>query len=190
GRGTGGRLGHGIASLERACTCSTFPRARPQRCGVADLAMATGLAAPCPAAARARESAPDHGTSSRIAAMSGYFPLYDNAALRQAEARAASRLGGDFVLMQRAGLAAWRCALAHWPQAQRIAIACGPGNNGGDGYVLARHAHAAGRQVRVLRLHGHAPRGEVANRAERAYRDAGGCVEEFDGSIGDADLVV
>src|SRR5690606_24094402 len=28
------------------------------------------------------------------------------------------------------------------------------------------------------------------NRAERAYRDAGGCVEEFDGSIGDADLVV
>src|SRR5690606_30107403 len=132
----------------------------------------------------------DHGTSSRIAAMNGYFPRSDTAAWRQAEARAASRLGGDFVLMQRAGLAAWRCALAHWPHAQRIAIACGPGNNGGDGYVLARHAHAAGRQVRVLRLHGHAPRGEVANRAERAYRDAGGCVEKFDGSIGDADLVV
>lgn len=122
--------------------------------------------------------------------MSGPFPLYDNAALRQAEARAASRLGDDFVLMQRAGLAAWHCALARWPQAQRIAVACGPGNNGGDGYVLARHACEAGRQVRVLRLPGHAPRGEIAIRAERAYRDAGGRVEEFGGSIGDAGLVV
>src|SRR5690606_3228701 len=126
----------------------------------------------------------------RIAAMSGPFPLYDNAALRRAEVRAASELGDDFVLMQRAGLAAWRCVLAHWPQAQRIAVACGPGNNGGDGYVLARHAREAGRQVRVLRLPGHAPRGEVANRAERAYRDADGRVEEFDGSIGHVDLVV
>src|SRR3546814_8343920 len=83
----------------------------------------------------ARESTPKHRTRSRIAAMSGPFPLYDSTALRQAEARAASRLGDDFVLMQRAGLAAWHCVLAHWPQAQRIAVACGPGNNGGDGYV-------------------------------------------------------
>src|SRR3546814_3623979 len=43
----------------------------------------------------ARESTPKHRTRSRIAAMSGPFPLYDNAALRQAEARAASRLGDD-----------------------------------------------------------------------------------------------
>src|SRR3546814_2608006 len=93
----------------------------------------------------ARESTPKHRTRSRIAAMRGPFPLYDSTALRQAEARAASRLGDDFVLMQRAGLAAWHCALAHWPQAQRIAVACGPGNNGGDGYVLARHARAAGQ---------------------------------------------
>src|SRR3546814_18270742 len=70
----------------------------------------------------ARESTPKHRTRSRIAAMSGPFPLYVNAALRQAEARAASRLGDDFVLMQRAGLAAWHCALAHLPQAHRVAV--------------------------------------------------------------------
>lgn len=122
--------------------------------------------------------------------MRGSFPLFDNAALRRAEARAASRLGDDFILMQRAGLAAWHCALAHWPQAQRIAVACGPGNNGGDGYVLARHAREAGREVRVLRLPGHAPRSEVAARAEREYREAGGRIEAFSDAIGEADLVV
>jgi NAD(P)H-hydrate epimerase len=122
--------------------------------------------------------------------MSGPFSLYDNAALREAERRAAARSGDDFTLMQRAGLAAWHCALAHWPQARRIVVACGPGNNGGDGYVLARHALEAGREVRVLRLPGVAPRSAAAQRAEQACRDAGGQVADFSGAIGGAELVV
>ena len=122
--------------------------------------------------------------------MSGPFPLFDNAALRRAEERASARLGDDFTLMQRAGLAAWHCALAHWPQARRLAVVCGPGNNGGDGHVLARHAREAGREVRVLRLPAHAPRGEVAMRAEREYLRAGGRVDGFAGTIGEVDLVV
>src|SRR3546814_19223868 len=83
----------------------------------------------------ARESTPKHRTRSRIAAMSGPFPLYDSTALRPAEARAASRLGDDFVLMQRAGLAAWPFALAHLPQAQRIAVAFGHRQPGAYGYI-------------------------------------------------------
>ncbi|MDN5780758.1 MAG: NAD(P)H-hydrate dehydratase [Luteimonas sp.] len=122
--------------------------------------------------------------------MSGSVPLYDNAALREAERRAALGSGDDFTLMQRAGLAAWHCVLAHWPQARRIVVACGPGNNGGDGYVLARHAREAGREVCALRLPQHAPRSEVAARAERAYCDAGGNVADFIGRIDAADLVV
>lgn len=119
-----------------------------------------------------------------------FSPLYDNQALRTIEARAATSSGDDYALMQRAGLAAWHGVLSYWPQAQRILVACGPGNNGGDGYVLARHAQEAGRDVRALRLPGHAPRGGLARRAEQEYRDAGGRVEVFAGSIAEADLVV
>ncbi len=47
-------------------------------------------------------------------------------------------------LMQRAGAAVFQLVGARWPRARRIAVVCGPGNNGGDGYVVARLAHAAG----------------------------------------------
>lgn len=47
-------------------------------------------------------------------------------------------------LMQRAGAAVFQLVRARWPRARRIAVVCGPGNNGGDGYVMARLAHAAG----------------------------------------------
>jgi len=116
--------------------------------------------------------------------------LYDTAAVRTLESRANAALGGERVLMQRAGEAAWRCVLAHWPQAVRLLVACGPGNNGGDGYVLATHALRAGREVRVLRLPGHALRPGPALEACRAYEAAGGVAGDFDGALPSADLVV
>lgn len=119
------------------------------------------------------------------------IPLHDIAALRTLEARAAVALGGDAgVLMQRAGLAAWRCLLQHWPQAQRIVVVCGPGNNGGDGYVLARHAREAGREVRVLRLAAHAPRSVLVQHACAEYLAAGGNVEVFESVLPPCELVV
>lgn len=116
--------------------------------------------------------------------------LYDAAALRRVEAQAAQRLGDPETLMQRAGQAAWRELLAHWPQAQRVTVVCGPGNNGGDGYVLARHALEAGRDVRVLRLRDHAPRGDLAHRVAQAYATAGGRVVEFEGELPACDVAV
>lgn len=70
------------------------------------------------------------------------------AATRELEQLAASQLP-PHALMQRAGLSVARLALALAPHAQRIWIACGPGNNGGDGFEAAMHLHQWGKQVTV-----------------------------------------
>jgi len=117
--------------------------------------------------------------------------LFDTAAARRIDAQATAALGGDgYVLMQRAGQAAWQCALQHWPQVRRIVVACGPGNNGGDGYVLARLARQSGREVRVLHLPDDAPRTPLAQRACTDYLAIGGQVELSRDCLGRAELVV
>ncbi|WP_062471628.1 bifunctional ADP-dependent NAD(P)H-hydrate dehydratase/NAD(P)H-hydrate epimerase [Variovorax boronicumulans] len=62
--------------------------------------------------------------------------LFDIAATRRIEQAAAPALP-PHTLMQRAGLAAARLAMALAPHARTIWIACGPGNNGGDGFEAA-----------------------------------------------------
>ncbi|GGK08412.1 NAD(P)H-hydrate dehydratase [Luteimonas terricola] len=118
-------------------------------------------------------------------------PLYDVAAMRRVETQAIALLGNDAsALMERAGRAAWGCLLDHWPQARRIVVVCGPGNNGGDGYVLARHALEAGREVQVLHAQDQAPRSVPARQAAAAFGDAGGRVAVAGARLPDCDIVV
>lgn len=56
------------------------------------------------------------------------------------------------ILMERAGEAAYRLLIERWPEARRLRVLCGTGNNGGDGYVVARLARADGREVQVLQV--------------------------------------
>lgn len=66
-------------------------------------------------------------------------------ALRRAEKAAADSLGLTlFELMMRAGEAAFQRARADYPASKHWLILCGHGNNGGDGYVVARLAQADG----------------------------------------------
>jgi NAD(P)H-hydrate epimerase len=122
-----------------------------------------------------------------------YAPLllHDSASARMLDAQATQSLGGDpYVLMQRAGLAAWELLQQRWPAARRIVVACGTGNNGGDGYVVARLAQLAGRQVRVVHADGRGPDSDLAQRACTDYLARGGQVALFPCELADADVIV
>ncbi|MBU0890763.1 MAG: NAD(P)H-hydrate dehydratase [Gammaproteobacteria bacterium] len=82
--------------------------------------------------------------------------LYNTAATRRMERAAAAALP-PHTLMQRAGLAVAQLAQALAPHARTVWIACGPGNNGGDGLEAALHLQRTGRQVVVTWL-GHPDR--------------------------------
>ena len=100
------------------------------------------------------------------------WPLFDVTATRRLEQAAAARFPAH-TLMQRAGLATARLALAIAPHARRIWIACGPGNNGGDGLEAAMHLQRWGKQPLVTWLgdENHAPADALAS--FRNARDAG-----------------
>lgn len=57
-----------------------------------------------------------------------------------------------FVLMQRAGRAAYKTLVQKWPKAEKLLIICGTGNNGGDGFIIADLAIDAGLQVELYLL--------------------------------------
>ena len=93
-------------------------------------------------------------------------------------------------LMERAGAAAFAQLRARWPRAQRIAVLAGVGNNGGDGYVVARLALGQGLRVHLLQLGDHDRLHGEAAEAARAYAEAGGAAEPFAGLPPDCDLIV
>ena len=97
----------------------------------------------------------------------------------------------SYSLMTRAGEAALGALRSCWPSAQRIAIVCGPGNNGGDGYVLARLAREQRLEVAVFGLH---EPGRLQGDARRAHDDfvaAGGIAGAWQANCLDgADVVV
>ncbi len=73
------------------------------------------------------------------------WPLHSIAAIRRLETEAAAGLP-PHTLMQRAGLAVARLALAVAPHARTTWVACGPGNNGGDGFEAALHLKQWGKE--------------------------------------------
>ena len=70
-------------------------------------------------------------------------------------------------LMENAGKAVADTLRERFPEAQRIVVACGSGNNGGDGLVIARLLTEAGLDVKVV-LAGE-PRSEIAQQARARW---------------------
>ena len=96
-----------------------------------------------------------------------------------------------YTLMTRAAEAALDAALNKYPQAARWQVICGSGNNGGDGYVLARLAAARGIDVAVLAMSSpESLQGDAAT-AWRNFVAAGGAVEAYAGALdASAELLV
>ncbi|MDN4502101.1 NAD(P)H-hydrate dehydratase [Alteromonadaceae bacterium BrNp21-10] len=77
--------------------------------------------------------------------------IYHSQQIREFEGAAAKASGCSlYDLMERAGNAVFVALRQQWPMAQSILVVCGGGNNGGDGYVVARLAHEAGLKVAVV----------------------------------------
>jgi len=108
----------------------------------------------------------------------------------QADA-AAGKSGVAFdALMNRAGVAVAESIMSRWIP-RRTVVLCGPGDNGGDGYVAAIRLARAGWPVRVAALGAPRPGGA----AEAAAKAWPGTVSALDGvspedALGDAELVI
>jgi len=108
--------------------------------------------------------------------------LYTAAAVRRIESDAISGGVAGYALMQRAGAVALAALRRKWPDASSISVVAGPGNNGGDGLVLARLARAEGLSVTTLLV---GEPGELRGEAGQALQDlhtAGMEVFPFDGT--------
>jgi ADP-dependent NAD(P)H-hydrate dehydratase / NAD(P)H-hydrate epimerase len=103
----------------------------------------------------------------------------------------------SLALMESAGTAVAAFAKEEWPRAERITVICGKGNNGGDGFVIARKLHQAGRVVEVLLLGDPSElKGEAANMFGRlpvrpvVIRSERDLQNELSRSIGNAALII
>ena len=111
-------------------------------------------------------------------------PILTTEAMRAAEQRAIDAGTSVETLMERAG-AALAEAVFRYAGRTPVLILAGPGSNGGDGYVAARHLAANGVAVRVAALD--EPKSEAAKWARGEFE---GQVETFDQATSSAPLVI
>ncbi|WP_158527250.1 NAD(P)H-hydrate dehydratase [Pelagibaculum spongiae] len=117
--------------------------------------------------------------------------LYLNHQVRDIDYTAIHRLPAHlridgYALMCRAGLAAFKQLRQHWPTCQSLLVFTGPGNNGGDAWVVAKLAHQAGISVQVIFIS--APTSQSCIQAAADYHAAGGTSKAVDFQMLDQDL--
>jgi hydroxyethylthiazole kinase-like uncharacterized protein yjeF len=95
--------------------------------------------------------------------------LLTPAEMAAVDAAAAASGIDSFGLMEKAGAAVAAAALRRHPDAFRFVVLCGPGNNGGDAYVAARHLQQSGAAVALFHL------GDPAKLKGDAARARAGC---------------
>lgn len=121
----------------------------------------------------------------------GQEQLFLAAQVRESELVAAAELGLSATqLMQRAAQSCLAALERERPAPRRVSILCGSGNNGGDGWVLARLAQHKGYQVTVYAV---PAKSALARQAAQAWQQQGGKVlplEAFTSAVLTAEEVV
>ena len=120
------------------------------------------------------------------------------AEMREIDRLTTERFGvPSLTLMENAGSAVADFAREHFGEASRIAIVCGKGNNGGDGFVAARKLHQAGKVVEVLLLAEPAElRGDATKMFERlplravVIGNGQQLADELSRGLGNAELII
>lgn len=123
------------------------------------------------------------------------FPVYDAAGVQAIDAQAIALLGGSGEsLMRSAAAAVARVVRGRFAHARTVVVVAGSGNNGGDGYEVARLLRAAGRTVRIVRVSTRPATGDAATMLAGAVAIDIAVNECPDGAIADelsgADLIV
>jgi ADP-dependent NAD(P)H-hydrate dehydratase / NAD(P)H-hydrate epimerase len=111
-------------------------------------------------------------------------PILTAEAMRAAEQKAIDAGASVEVLMERAGAALAEAAY-RFAGPMSALILCGPGNNGGDGYVAARHLADRGVKVRIAALS--EPKSDAAKWARSQWQ---GAVEPLSDQTAGEPLVV
>lgn len=118
--------------------------------------------------------------------------LYTAADVRAMDRHAIERLGiPGAELMERAGATAFATLRRRWPHARFVSVVCGGGNNGGDGYVIARLAMQQGLDVRVYAVtHPNALQGDARRAFELYDRQGGSWLDFVPAQLESAEVVV
>src|SRR5512146_529011 len=111
-------------------------------------------------------------------------PILTAEAMREAEQGAITAGSNVQQLMERAGAALAEAAY-RFAGPMPTLVLCGPGNNGGDGYVAARHLAERGAEVRVAALSD--PTSEAAKWARSQWR---GAIEKLTDTTNAGPLVI
>lgn len=116
--------------------------------------------------------------------------LYTVEQVRALDRRAIDELGiPGYELMRRAAWSALSSLRRHWPSARRIVVYAGPGNNGGDGFLLAALAHEAGMQAEVFAIGGPS-HGDAAQARAACVEAQVPVVDDAAPPLKDADVIV
>jgi hydroxyethylthiazole kinase-like uncharacterized protein yjeF len=119
--------------------------------------------------------------------------IYLTAQIREFESIARQRFGfSNADMMKNAGQAALDYLVQEWPHAKKIAVICGSGNNGGDGYVLAHFASARGFAVTIQQVGDPGKLRDAAKLAYESCQQAGINIRAFqdDAHLQSVDVVV